>query len=274
MRKKTRTIVKKTRRTAADEFPARLREMLLLWCARHCCLCGKQCDVLIDIHHIKPVHDGGTSDEDNAIPLCFDCHGKVGHYSALHPKGNRFREDELKKRRDQVYDQHTRNLIPPLQYKVHSELGRTQKTLKDGKTVVELSLRKLPDAGFRIAHPGQAPPVRVLVKLDTYINGRAAPPRSDALYGGKQLWNLNPGEGVEGHFEVAGRAERARDVRVVVNLTMFDIYERPHVLLPITWVFNPIDARAGVGTWWLDPVGPEVIQARVRERARPGRKVK
>lgn len=250
MRKKTGTVVKTKRRTAADEFPARMREKLLLWCARHCCLCGKPCDVLIDIHHIKPVEKGGTNDEDNAIPLCFDCHGKVGHYNEMHPKGTRFREAELKMRRDQIYDKHTQHLVPALKYRITGEP------------------RELPDVGFTISHPGGTPPVRATIALDIYIDGRAT--KLQGFYGGDYRWNLNPGEGVNGHFPVPKAALRARDLRVVLNIEVFDVYGRAHCLLPVTWVFERAKPSRTRGGWWLDPIGSERIHERIRAR-RQGR---
>ena len=30
-----------------------------------------------DVHHILPKSLGGTDDEDNLVPLCFDCHEKI-----------------------------------------------------------------------------------------------------------------------------------------------------------------------------------------------------
>src|SRR5258706_10434908 len=97
-------------------FPDDVRERLLLWCDRHCCLCKRPCDVLIELHHIVPKAKGGDDTEDNAIPLCFDCHARVGHYDATQPKGTRYRPEELKRRRDQIYDEFTRHLVPPLDY--------------------------------------------------------------------------------------------------------------------------------------------------------------
>jgi 5-methylcytosine-specific restriction endonuclease McrA len=60
-------------------FPSEIREKLLLWCDRHCCLCKKACDVFIECHHIVPEAQGGGDDEDNAMPVCFDCHAKLSH---------------------------------------------------------------------------------------------------------------------------------------------------------------------------------------------------
>jgi 5-methylcytosine-specific restriction endonuclease McrA len=80
------------------DFSEETRIKVLLWSYRHCCLCGKQCGTKIEVHHIVPKSRGGTSDIDNAIALCFDCHSEVGAYQAAHPKGTKFSEKELKAR--------------------------------------------------------------------------------------------------------------------------------------------------------------------------------
>lgn len=46
---------------------------------------------------------GGSDDADNGIPVCLDCHQEMGAYHDDHPKGNKFRADELKARRDHLY---------------------------------------------------------------------------------------------------------------------------------------------------------------------------
>jgi hypothetical protein len=170
-------------------FPSDLREKLLLWCDRRCCLCKKACDVLIEVHHLIPEAAGGTDDEDNAMPLCFDCHGKLSHYDDTQPIGTKFKLEELKKRRDQVYDECTRHLVPALDYRVHQQ-GRT-----------------LPFVGFLLTHSGDAPPVHLLVRLDTYVNGRLADiNRTYGLYRGQFRWHLNPKAGVNGLFEISEKA--------------------------------------------------------------------
>ena len=62
----------------------------LLWCSRHCCLCGKACGTNIEIAHVIPKGQDGSDDIDNAIPLCFDCHSEIGRYNKEHPRGNKY----------------------------------------------------------------------------------------------------------------------------------------------------------------------------------------
>jgi HNH endonuclease len=60
-------------------FSPDLKTRMFLRCERHCCLCLKQCAVNIEAAHIVAESEGGSNDEENGIPLCFDCHAAVGH---------------------------------------------------------------------------------------------------------------------------------------------------------------------------------------------------
>jgi hypothetical protein len=218
-------------------FPAQLRDKLLIWCDRHCCLCKKSCGVFMEMHHIDP--DGGD-DEDNAIPLCFDCHGMVSHYDSKQPKGTKFKHPELKTRREQVYDHFTRHLVPALKYGLQQHLG-------------EGRYREWPDVGLYVVHPGDTPSVRVKIKADAYVGGVLDNhPDLDPMYSGQLAWNLNPNGGISGHFPLADSARREGvDVRVGTYVTIYDCYDRHHELLPVTHVYR-WDQRA----WYLDPFDP------------------
>lgn len=219
-------------------FDPEVKTKLLLWCDRRCCLCRKKCDVFIELHHIIPQADGGTNDEDNAIPLCFECHARVGHYNDDQPKGNKIKASELKARREQVYEESTRHLVPGLRYFITQNMG-------EGR-----GARALPDVGFSIIHLGDAPGVRVLVRIEVYVDGVLKKSSGfDDMYGGAIRWNLNPKEAVHGHFLVAPEALTAKDLRAGIYLTIFDSYERAHALLPVTYVYGH-DYR----DWWLDPL--------------------
>lgn len=84
-------------------FNARTKTNVLIRCARLCCLCLKQCGTKIEAAHIIPESKGGPSNEENCIPLCFDCHQEVGSYNNQHPRGNKYRPKELCAHRDRVY---------------------------------------------------------------------------------------------------------------------------------------------------------------------------
>lgn len=84
-------------------FDRAVKTKMFTRCHRHCCLCYKPCGVNIEAAHIVDEAAGGSNDEDNGIPLCFDCHQEVGSYSDMHPRGNKFRPKELRERRDAVY---------------------------------------------------------------------------------------------------------------------------------------------------------------------------
>lgn len=84
-------------------FDSAVKSAMFVRCNRICCLCFKQRGANIEAAHIIAEAEGGSNDEDNGIPLCFDCHQEIGAYDDRHPRGNKFRPDELRARRDQVY---------------------------------------------------------------------------------------------------------------------------------------------------------------------------
>src|SRR4030042_1579077 len=141
----------------ADDFNEADKIRCLLWCNRHCCLCGKPCGTNIEIAHIiQKGKEGSSNNIDNAIPLCFDCHSEIGRYNAEHPKGNKYRPKELKARRDQIYEEYTRHLVPPINYLITQDIGNKTK-------------RELPDIGFNIQHLGDSLPVMVLVNISIFL---------------------------------------------------------------------------------------------------------
>ncbi len=220
-----------SRRRRAAEFSADDKIKLLLWSQRHCCLCGKACGVDIEIAHID---EKAPADIDNAIPLCYECHAKIGHYNPLHARGNKYKHAELKARRQQVYEQYTRHLVPPIQYFI---------TQRDGQL-------KLPAVGFDIMHLGDSLPVGALVWTEIHLNGRnLGPPTSSRLYDGSTPWNLNPRHGIRGWFAVPDEVvESDGTLEIVVDVTVIDEYKRPHALLPVSWVFI-----RGENVWFAHP---------------------
>ena len=217
-----------------SDFHEKDQVKVLLWCARHCCLCGKACGVGIEVAHL----DKGSNNIDEAIPLCFDCHAEIGHYTQDHPRGKKYSHRELKARRNQVYEEYTSHLVPPLLYGL-SQQGN-----------------KLPDVGFYIDHLGGPHPVKVRITVTLSQGDRKHKPSTAGHYDGTYLWNLNPGFGVRGHFGIPAEILKHREVplRAKIEATVIDIYERSHVLLPMGFVIEQ-DRR---GEWYLEPCMEEI----------------
>ena len=84
-------------------FNIHTKTEMFVRCNRQCCLCLKQCGINMEAAHIIAEAEGGSNEFDNGIPLCFDCHQEVGSYNNQHPRGNKIRPEELRARRDRVY---------------------------------------------------------------------------------------------------------------------------------------------------------------------------
>ena len=209
----------------------------LLWCNRHCCLCGKACGTDIEIAHIIPKGKDKSEDIDNAIPLCYECHSEIGRYNKNHPRGNKYRPNELKARRDQIYEEQTRHLVPPIHYEITQDLPNGQK-------------RRLPDVGFNITHLGDSLPVKVLVAAQIFLGNRDLGMLEEkGYYSGKKPWNMNPRLGARAHFKVPQEAvDSTERLEVKVTVTTIDRYERQHQLLPIAWVY-----MRDHNLWYLEP---------------------
>jgi len=208
---------------------------VLLWCDRHCCLCKKACGVNIEVHHLVPKGKDGGDEIENAMPLCFDCHSEVLRYNDKHPRGTKYKVDELKARRDQVYEEFTRSLVPPIHYTI------TQRLPAGG-------VRQLPDVGFWIQNLGDSLPVRGRVLLDIILNGNPTGPPAVGYYSGQKLWNLNPRSGVSGHFPLPDGIGDDVRIEVKIDLSIIDAYNREHRNLPVGYVY----LRDG-NDWYLEP---------------------
>jgi hypothetical protein len=210
---------------------------MLLWCSRHCCLCGKNAGPDIEIAHMDP---RGGNQIDNGIPLCYDCHAKIGHYNREHPRGNKYRPEELKARREQIYEEYTRHLVPPL----HFYLDQTK---------IDGTQHTIPFIGFRLQHLGDSLPVRLRVEAKTIVaeNDIGIVNDTSGYYTGAVKWNINPRTLFWGGFSIP-REQFDRDLKIEVRITVIDQFEREHRLLPQCWRWVPPSATIP-GFWNLEP---------------------
>lgn len=219
---------------------------ILLWCERHCCLCEKPCDTNIEIHHIE--REGSKrklSNIENAIPLCFDCHGRINSYNPKHGVGTAYKVKEIKARRDQIYEKHTRHLVPVTFFEITQVVRMNP----------ELPSRQLPDVGFNLKHvdPRFLPvtaKVEVRYLLDQKYQGMIE--GHNGYYNGETDWHLNPTSIIFGHFSVPEKCvtheESGKDFKIEVQVTIVDQYGRPHRHLPQAWTYVPT-----LNYWYIEP---------------------
>lgn len=216
------------------DFRPRDKRLAMLWCARHCCWCGKFCGVNIELAHID--RDGSRGLE-NAIPLCFDCHASIEHYDSGHPRGTRPTRQEKIARRDQTYAKHTSHLLAPVDYRLSQQTANSRRTF--------------PDIGFVISHLGGPYGIKAQIRIILAKGGRSfGCPTSVGHYNGKLLWNLNPRQTVFGHFSAPTnlRPERKKPLRARVEVTLVDLYEYHHKLLPVGFVLED-----SAQEWYAEP---------------------
>ena len=221
-------------KTIRVSIPEEHRAKLLLWCARHCCFCGKQCTTNIVIHHING--DPSNNDPDNLIPLCFDCHGELELYNAEHPVGTKYKYLEIKKRREQVYELYTLQYLRKVRIHISKyNYGGSGRTLGDTSCTVESLSDDIP--------------VRLRLKVEAYRGSKRLQVDFDDLYSGIALWNLNPSHITAGHFELPiSREAKPFIYRVEVFWSIIDVLDREHAMLPFSYVWNDPN-----GDWWFDP---------------------
>jgi len=208
------------------EFPRDVKIKCLLWSDRHCCLCGRQCGTNIEIAHIDKNEPAVLK---NAIPLCFDCHAKIGHYRDEHPLGNKYQPDELTSRREQVYDEYTSRLVPAIDFQV------VQKS-------------KFPDVGFQFIHLGGPYPAQLKIKVEVILGDKNIGVLPDQ-YDGNHVWNLNPGYRFYGHTNLPKETvESTKRLELDTTITIVDPYQREHKLLPMAHVYD----RRGQ-SWFAEP---------------------
>ena len=224
-------------KTITPKFSEEVKNKCLLWCDRHCCLCKKNCGLDIEAAHINRKLNGESiNDIDNAIPLCYDCHAKIGHYNESEPRGNKYKEEELKIRREQVYEEFTRHLVPLLDFQI------TQTLIGGGQ-------RKFPDVGFQIRHVENKLPVRVFTNIIFAKNGKKITNQPGGHWSGEQPWKMNPGFLVQGHFEVKEVLKDDDRLSAKVSIEVEDEYGRRHKLLPMEWIYEVENNQ----NWWYNP---------------------
>ena len=216
-----------------NNFDNKTKIKCLLCCDRHCCLCDKQCSTNIEIHHIIPKSKREDNSFGNAIPLCFDCHAEVQSYNDKHPKGNKYQEEELRSRRNQIYDKHTSPFLPHIYFEIKS-----------------FDPKKPNMAKFNIYNVHQYLPCKVRTIFSVYHNKKLLKKFSEGFYGGKTLWSLNPNSGgnFPPNFLVLGNMpKKIESLQVQIEASIIDKFGWEHALLPVSWSWGKSSG------WYFQP---------------------
>jgi hypothetical protein len=133
-------------RNAVDE--------LLTKCHRRCCICHKFCGIKIETDHIDPRGESQDDSIENAIPVCFECHAEIHSYNDKHPRGRKFRPEELRQHRHQWLKTCAENPEAMLSAARDSDVGPLQALIDElefNKMVVECSPEESRGALFQNA---------------------------------------------------------------------------------------------------------------------------
>lgn len=194
------------------------RIKMLLWSDRCCCLCKKPCATNIEIAYI---HENEGNNIDNGFPLCVKCASEIARYNKK--SASKYKPEELKARREQVYEEHTRHLVPPIQFYL------------DQRQIEGNSSLKLPLVGFRLQHLGDSLSVSVRVEAKVIYDEKDLGIVDDlrGLFSGRINWDMNPRTLTSGVFRVPlENAEWDKELKVEVRATIIDQLKREHKFLP------------------------------------------
>ena len=158
-------------------------------------------------------------------------------YNPNHPKGTSYKIEEIIRRRDQIYEKHTRHLVPPIDFQI------TNQNLLNGEKCA------FPRVLFHITHRGNSLPVEVLVKAEIHKDSKFLRYADEGHYAGKKSWNLNPSMAyLNGNFKITEAIGNTDRFEIKVFVTIIDEYKRDHRLLPVSWVYE----RNG-NFWFANP---------------------
>jgi len=219
-----------------------------LWSERHCGFCGKQCTTNVEIHHVDKNCSNNT--EDNLIPLCFDCHGELARYNPKHPKGTHYRENEIKSRREQIYEKFTIKYLRQVEIKISNFVIHLRKD-ENGNPI----LRQRGDVSCSVRTLSNDIPVQLRLKFTLFqMENQLSDSGLGPHYKGITLWNLNPGQAVHSHFPFPfPDIVEPFNFRIEVEWSIIDILKREHTMLPFSYFWD----SAEIEDWWYHPaVGP------------------
>lgn len=109
--------------------------------------------------------------------------------------------------------------------------------------------REFGDISFTARTLSQDLPIQLKITIIPYHDKEKIKCDLGALYSGEDLWNLNPGQIVFGHFRLPIDAEDSVfHYRVEVFWSIVDVLNREHAMLPFSFVWSKKE-----GDWWFDP---------------------
>jgi hypothetical protein len=172
----------------------------------------------------------------------------MGAYNDRHPRGNKLKIEEIKARREQIYEKYTRQYVALLQYSISQFVDAWGP--RQGPT------RKFPDVSICVVNLSDYLWTKLTVALTGLLNGQKVDLElKDRLYRGEKVWNLNPRRQMNGHFEIMNerlRAVRSDDrLEIRIQIVQEDPLGRRHELLQDGYVYKQGDSEND--SWYFEP---------------------
>jgi hypothetical protein len=167
-------------------------------------------------------------------------------YNDKHPRGSKYKSEELKKRREQIYDKYTRQYVVPVQYIISNHINPYDPNS---------GLRGYPKTTFNVTNLSDYLPIILEITLKGKLNGKYKDlGLVKGLYTGSKPWNLNPGRQVNGWFEIKNpdlqHLKSSDHFEVRVCMKLIDVLGREHFLLEDGYVYNH---RKSPPNWYFEP---------------------
>ena len=158
--------------------------------------------------------------------------------------GTSYRIEEVKARRDQIYEKYTRHLVPLINFNIEQGLPNKPE------------LSTFPKVITYVTHGSQSLPVKAKIEIKHILETNDSKKQDlgifqdkNGYYSGKTLWHLNPAVTIRGNYTVPEECiNSTNDIWLEARLTIIDEYERPHRMLPQAWKYY----RKG-RYWFLEP---------------------
>lgn len=169
----------------------------------------------------------------------------MGAYNDRHPRGIKLKLEEIRARREQIYDKYTWQYLAPLHYEISH--------LVDALNPRQDSRRTFPDVSFCVVNLSDYLWTKFTVQFTGLLNAQKTDLElRDKLYRAEKQWSLNPKRQVNGHFKIMSTSIQGLQpkdrLEIRIQVAQEDTLGRRHELLPDGYVYKQEEK-----IWYFEP---------------------